>query len=118
MVVHVATVSLVVLGASLAIMIASWRGTTLALAAHYLGVALLLGTSASLARGLVTLAVGLGVVAILADFELADDDRRSIPSILRSLIPDPRSPRPFDLTVLTLVVIGAIGLTASRPLVG
>ena len=68
--VHVATVSLVVLGASLAIMMASWRGTTLALVAHYLGVALLLGTSAGLARGLVSLAVGAGIVA-------NDDDTRT-----------------------------------------
>src|SRR5262249_7843963 len=109
MILHAVALALVVLGASLAIAFPDWRTVPVALAAPYLGIARLLATAASLVAGLVTLAVGLGVVAVVADWGSGVGGRETSGT-------DPRPLRAFDVAVLSLVVIGAIGLAASRPL--
>jgi hypothetical protein len=146
MVAHAVAVALVVFGASLAILIAGWRAAPLALLAHYLGIALLLATTTRLVAGLALLAVGLGVVAIVAEWgtgdegRMTEDEEQTLTLALSRSAgegtgPDaplssgagegpgvrpypPRPPRAFDVAVVSLVVIGAIGLAASRPLLG
>jgi hypothetical protein len=118
MILHAVALALVVLGASLAIAFPDWRTLPVALAAHYLGIALLLATAASLVAGLVTLAVGLGVVAVTWGRGTENREQGDSEASFHPLSPVPRPPRAFDVAVLSLVVIGAIGLAASRPLLG
>ena len=110
--------ALVVLGASLAVAFPGGRTAPLALAAHYFGIALLLATAAGLVAGQVSLVVGLGVVAVTWERETENRAQGHSDASFRPLSPVPRSPRPFDVAVLSLVVIGAFGLAASRPLLG
>jgi hypothetical protein len=121
----------------------TWRGAILGLALQYLGVAIVLLVGSGLVAGVVGLVTAIGIVAIFATDQgwslqakswlvnpFADEGAKRDDPLDVELDPSRRRVRwrgfglagapirPFELSVIALAVLGALGIAIGRPAFG
>jgi hypothetical protein len=142
-VVDVIAIVLVVAGVGLAGVLPTWRGTILGLVLQYLGVAIVLFVVSGLVAGVVGVVTAIGIVSIFATDQgwslraelwlvnpFTDEDAKrddpldvELDQPLRRVRhwrsgPAGGPTRLFELSVITLAVLGALGIAIGRPTFG